>query len=116
MLKPSDNLILGISVRYQAVAKANTQVASKVNNLEGRTRIREGECNISKRNLTETFTNFDGVVVTAWYQGHVKQLEKPSSPHMRNLWSKSSHITGMTRKLVEGERVADWSVVVMRQL
>jgi hypothetical protein len=33
------------------------------------------------RNLTEAGCHFGGVVGTARWQGHVEQLEKPSSPH-----------------------------------
>ena len=36
MLKPTDNIICRIMASYQAAAKANTQVASKVRNPEGR--------------------------------------------------------------------------------
>jgi hypothetical protein len=35
---------------------------------------------MDRRNLTDTARHFGGVEATARWQGHAKQLEKPSSP------------------------------------
>jgi len=40
-----------------------------------------GEGSMTWRRLTEAACHFGGVVGTARWQGHVEQLEKPSSPH-----------------------------------
>jgi hypothetical protein len=34
---------------------------------------------MARRKLTETANHFGGVLATARWQGHIKQLEKPSS-------------------------------------
>jgi hypothetical protein len=65
---------------------------------------------MTNRNLTDAVCHFGGVEATARWQGHAKQLEKPSSPRLRNHRSKVDRITGKTGKSIEGERVAEGSV------
>ena len=43
------------------------------------------------RNLTEAGCHFGGVVGTARWQGHVEQLEKPSSPIEKSVEQGRSH-------------------------
>jgi hypothetical protein len=70
-----------------------------------------GEGSMTWRRLTEATWHFGGVVGTARWQGHAKQLEKPSSSHRENRWSKVARITGETGKASEGETVAARPVV-----
>src|SRR6516225_7577480 len=63
------------------------------------------------RRLTDAACYFGGVVGTARWQGHVEQLEKPSSSHREIRLSRVGHITGETGKVADGETVADGLVV-----
>ena len=81
LLKPLDNLILGMGASLQAVAQANASVASKVSSPGGRACIRKGEGSMGRRRLADAADHSGGVGATAWGQGHAKQLEKPSSSH-----------------------------------
>jgi hypothetical protein len=55
-----------------------------------------------------------GLVGTARWQGHAKQLEKPSSPR-REIGGAGSRITGDPGKSVEGERDSAGSVVARKR-
>jgi len=55
-----------------------------------------------------------GVLATARWQGHAKQLERPSSSR-GEIYGAGSRITGITGKSVEGERDSEGSIVAMRR-
>jgi hypothetical protein len=52
---------------YQAVARANAYVASKVNRSGGRARNREGEGSMTHRNLIDAMDHSSVVEATAWW-------------------------------------------------
>jgi hypothetical protein len=66
-----------------------------------------------RRKLTETANHFGGVLATARWQGHIKQLEKPSSPqreisgagltYNRQHWEKEGWREGGGRASSSGE-------------
>ena len=74
-----------------------------------------GEGSKHWRRLAEATGFSGGVVATAWWQGHAKQLEKPSSSQGESPWRKVDLITGDTGKWVEDERVAERLVVAMKR-
>ena len=66
-----------------------------------------------RRKLTDTANHFGGVLATARWQGHIKQLEKPSSSRREisgaGLTYNRQHREKGKRK--DGERVAEGPVV-----
>ena len=68
----------------QAVAQANAQVAPKVSSPGGRACNRKGEGSMARRTLADAVDHSGGVGATARWQGHAKQLEKPSSSRREN--------------------------------
>jgi hypothetical protein len=64
---------------HRAVAQANAQVAPKVRSPGGRACNRKGEGSTARRSLAEATGCSGGVGATARWQGHAKQLEKPSA-------------------------------------
>ena len=69
---------------------------------------------MARRTLTETANHFGGVLATARCQGHIKQLEKPSSSR-REIGGAANRITGEPRKSVEGERVSEGLIVAAKR-
>ena len=65
-MKPIDNVIGRMMANYQAVARANAYVASKVSRSGGRARNREGEGGMTHRNLIDAMNHSGGVEATAW--------------------------------------------------
>jgi len=55
-----------------------------------------------------------GVLATARWQGHAKQLERPSSSR-GEICGAGSRITGITGKSVEDERESEGFIVAMRR-
>lgn len=66
MLKPTDNIIVRIMVNYQAVAKANTQVTSKILRTEGRTIDGMVKAEWAVENRMTQLIYFGGALVIAW--------------------------------------------------
>jgi hypothetical protein len=64
--------------------------------------------------LTEAEEHSGGAIATARWQGYVEQLEKPSSSR-REIGGAGNRITGVTRKAVEDERVAEGPVVAVKR-
>jgi len=60
--------------------KVNAEVASKVIESEGRARIRRAKAAWVAEIWPIRLSHLSGVEATARWQGHAKQLEKPSSP------------------------------------
>jgi hypothetical protein len=56
-----------------------------------------------------------GVKATARWQGHIEELEKPSSSRCEIIGAKVDRITGSTGKSIEDERVAVGSVIAMKR-
>jgi len=113
-LKPIDRHFLGECASHRAVTKVNVDVASKMKSSEGRARNREGEGSMGSRNLTDTAIPLrrggsDGTM-TRTCQATGEALLAPA----RNRRSKVGPITGEPGKWIEGERVADGSVVAMK--
>ena len=90
--------------------KMNAQVAPRVGSLEAEpaaSRRRQQD----RSQLTEAAGPSGGVIATARRQERAEQLEKPSWPRVQIARSEVDLITGDTGKWVEGQRVADGSVV-----
>src|ERR1700722_11101818 len=77
-LKPIDGIILGVMASHRAVTKVNAEVASKMMTPEAEPAT-EGRRQHGLTHLTEAAIHSGGVEATARWQGHAKQLEKPSS-------------------------------------
>src|SRR5207244_2461242 len=77
-LKPIDEVILGMIVSHWAVTRVNVDVASKRLAPEAEPASR-GRRQQGWSHLTEAAIHSGGVSATARWQGHAKQLEKPSS-------------------------------------
>jgi hypothetical protein len=69
---------------------------------------------MDRRKLTDAASHSGGVEATARWQGHAKQLEKPS-PSRREIGGAESRITGDTGKSVEDERVSDGLIVAEKR-
>jgi hypothetical protein len=77
-LKPIDGIIQGMMASHWAVTKVNAEVASKM--LSQRAELSTGERRQhGASQLAEAANHPGGVRATARWQGHAKQLEKPSS-------------------------------------
>ena len=68
---------------------------------------------MDRRKLTDAAGHSGGAIATARGQGYNKQLEKPY-PSRREIGGAENRITGITRKAVEDERVAEGPVAVKR--
>ena len=66
VLKPIDKAIYRMVASHQVVAKANTEVASKMRSPEGRAHNAGAKAVWAVRKLTVTTVHFGGVIVTAW--------------------------------------------------
>ena len=64
--------------------------------------------------LTEATRRSGGAIATARWQGHIKQLEKPSSSRGENPRSRKLH-NRQTGKAVDGERVAEGPAVAVKR-
>jgi len=73
-----------------------------------------GEGSMVRRKLTDAAQHSGGAVATARQQGHVEQLEKPSSSR-REIGGAGSRITGNNGKSVEDERVAEGPAVATKR-
>ena len=69
---------------------------------------------MDRRKLTEAEEHSGGAIATARWQGYVEQLEKPSLSR-REIGGAGNRITGITRKAVEDERVAEGPVVAVKR-
>ena len=69
---------------------------------------------MDRRKLTGAASHSGGVEATARWQGHAKQLEKPSS-FRREIGGAESRITGDTGKSVEDERVLEGLIVAEKR-
>jgi hypothetical protein len=69
---------------------------------------------MDRRKLTDAAGHSGGAIATARWQGYVEQLEKPSSSR-REIGGAGNRITGITRKSVEGERVAEGPAVARKR-
>jgi hypothetical protein len=111
-MKPTDKAIFGM------VSKSPGRNASEpTGGLEKKEIWRpsplvRGEGSMDRRRLAEAASHSGGVVGAARGQGHVKQLEKPSSSR-REIGGAGSRITRNPGKSVEDERVAEGFVVAM---
>jgi hypothetical protein len=65
---------------------------------------------MDRRKLTDAAEHSGGVIATARGQGYIEQLEKPY-PSRQEIVGAGNRITGVTRKAVEDERVAEGPVV-----
>jgi hypothetical protein len=65
--------------------------------------------------LTEAAIHSGGVEATARWQGHAKQLEKPSSSRREIGGARINRITGAPRKSVEDERVWEGPIVARKR-
>src|SRR3954447_16801399 len=75
----------------------------------------EGEGSTDRRSAADAAGRSGGVGATARRQGHVEQLEKPSSPRREIGGDKVGRITGGPGKSAEGERVAEGPAVATRR-
>ena len=66
-----------------------------------------GEGSRAYRRVADAVRPSGGVKPTAWWQGYVEQLEKPSSPRREIGGSWVGRITGNTGKSADGERVSE---------
>jgi hypothetical protein len=64
--------------------------------------------------LTEATKRSGGAIATARRQGHIEQLEKPSSSH-GEIHGAEDRITGITRKSEDGERAAEGPAVAVKR-
>jgi hypothetical protein len=64
--------------------------------------------------LTDAAGHSGGALATARRQGHIKQLEKPSSSR-GEIRGAENRITGDNGKSVDGERVAEGPAVAMKR-
>ena len=64
--------------------------------------------------LTDATRRSGGAIATARRQGHIEQLEKPSSSH-GEIHGAEDRITGITRKSEDGERVAEGPAVARKR-
>src|SRR6266568_2140121 len=112
-LKPIDKIILGMIVSHWAVTKVNADVASKRLTPEAEPASR-GRRQDGWSHLTEAAIHSGGVSATARWQGHAKQLEKPSSSR-REIGGAENRITGNTGKSMEDERELEGSIVSMKR-
>src|SRR4029077_1832535 len=78
-LKPIDKVFLGEITSHRAVTTVNANVASKMSETEGRARNRRGKATWGAEISPMRHLCLGGVEATARWQGHAKQLEKPSS-------------------------------------
>jgi hypothetical protein len=69
---------------------------------------------MDRRKLTDAAGHSGGAIATARGRGSIKQLEKPY-PSRREIGGAENRITGITRKAVEDERVAEGPVVVVKR-
>jgi len=69
---------------------------------------------MDRRKLTDAAEHSGGVIATARGQGYIEQLEKPY-PSRREIDGAGNRITGVTRKAVEDERVAEGPVVAVKR-
>jgi hypothetical protein len=69
---------------------------------------------MDRRKLTDAAGDSGGAIATARGQGYIKQLEKPY-PSRREIGGAENRITGITRKAVEDERVAEGPVVAVKR-
>jgi hypothetical protein len=69
---------------------------------------------MDRRKLTDAAGHSGGAIATARGQGYIKQLEKPY-PSRREIGGAENRITGITRKAVEDERVAEGPVVAVKR-
>jgi hypothetical protein len=69
---------------------------------------------MDRRKLTDAVEHSGGVIATARWQGYIEQLEKPYSSR-REIGGARNRITGITRKSVEDERVAEGPAVAKKR-
>jgi hypothetical protein len=69
---------------------------------------------MDRRRLTDAAERSGGALATARWQGHIKQLEKPSSSQ-GEIHGAENRITGNTGKSVDDERVAEGPVVATKR-
>ena len=70
---------------------------------------------MDRRKLTDAAGRSGGAIATARGQGYIKQLEKPY-PSRREIGGAENRITGITRKAVEDERVAEGPVIAVKRV
>jgi hypothetical protein len=113
-LKPIDKVSLGEITSHRAVTTVNANVASK-SQIRGPSPLPKGEGSMGCRNLTDAasppWRGESDSTVTRTYRVTGEALLVP----VRNHRSKVDRITGSTGKSIEGERVADGSVVAVKR-
>jgi hypothetical protein len=106
--------LLGEITSHRAVTTVNANVASK-SQIRGPSPLPKGEGSMGCRNLTDAasppWRGESDSTVTRTYRVTGEALLVP----VRNHRSKVDRITGSTGKSIEGERVADGSVVAMKR-
>src|SRR5215471_1769817 len=80
-MKPTDKSILGMVSESPGRNASEPRSGLDKKIIRRPSPLWSGEDSMTWRTLTEAACHFGGVVGAARWQGHVEQLEKPSSPH-----------------------------------
>ena len=80
-LQPIDTASGGMAASDRAVTRVHAEVAPTAAQPGGRGREPQAAGSMQRRHLAEAAMPSGGVRATARWQGHAKQLEKPSSSH-----------------------------------
>ena len=115
VLKPLDNLILGMGASCRAVTQVNARWPRKCVAPEAEpATVRAKAARLVASRLTRRVAPA-GWLATARRPGHIEQLEKPSSSRRESGGSWVGPITGSTGKGADDERVADGPVVARKR-